>query len=162
MSVEGLPSSRFTAQPQREDQMWDIVRWDPWRDLGQFRREFDRLIDGRGGAASAPWSPASDVYETEDAIVITAELPGVKDADVDISGQDGMLTIRGERRLENEVSQDRFRRLERSYRSFQRSFRVPPGVREEDIKASVAYGVLRITIPKPAEAKARKVPIASG
>jgi HSP20 family protein len=60
------------------------------------------------------------------------------------------------------VSKDRYHRLERSYGSFERAFRVPPGVREEDIKASVAYGVLRVTIPKPAQAKARKVPLTGG
>ena len=77
--------------------MWDIVRWDPVRDLAAMR-EVDRVMGrpfGAGGAASAPWSPASDVYETEDAIVITAELPGVKDEDVEITVRDGVLAIGG-------------------------------------------------------------------
>ena len=77
--------------------MWDIVRWDPVRDMAAVRAEMDRAAARRlqGGVAAAPWSPASDVYETDDAIVITAELPGVKDEDVKISVQDGLLAIRG-------------------------------------------------------------------
>jgi len=146
--------------------MWDIVRWDPFRDMQRMRSELDRAF-GRtsetgGSAVQAPWSPASDVIETDDAIVITAELPGVKDEDVDILIQNGMLTIKGERRLEDEVTKDRYYHLERSYGGFERSFRLPEGVRENDITAGVAYGVLRVTIPKPKVAEAKRVPISSG
>jgi HSP20 family protein len=146
--------------------MWDIVRWDPFRDLERMRSEFDRMFsrpaDGNGGALRAPWSPVSDVIETENAIVITAELPGVKDEDVDIEIQNGMLIIKGERRLEDEVTKDRYYHLERSYGGFERSFRLPEGVEEDDITAGVAYGVLRVTIPKPKLAEAKRVPIATG
>ncbi len=141
--------------------MWDIVRWDPVRDLAAMR-EVDRVMGrpfGAGGAASAPWSPASDVYETEDAIVITAELPGVKDEDVEITVRDGVLAIGGERRLQDEVDTGRYHRLERSYGSFERRFRIPPGVNDEDIKASVAYGVLRVSIPKPTAAEPKRISI---
>jgi HSP20 family protein len=143
--------------------MWDIVRWDPYRDMRAMRADLERLfarVPGNGGGvASAPWAPASDVYETDDAIVITAELPGVKDEDVEISVQDGLLRISGERRLHEEVDEKRFHRLERSYGGFERTFRLPPGVKEGDIKAGVAYGVLRVSVPKPTAAEAKRVPI---
>lgn len=143
--------------------MWDIVRWDPFRDITSMRGELDRLLRRGGeGVAGVPWSPVSDVYETEDAIVITAELPGVKDEDIDISVQDGILTIRGERRLHDEVTEDRYHRLERSYGGFERRFRVPPGVREEDMTAGVAYGVLKVTVPKAQRPEPRRIPLTAG
>lgn len=146
--------------------MMDIVRWDPFRDLQRMRGELDRMFTRgageSGGTFGAPWSPVSDVIETDDAIVITAELPGVKDEDVDIEIQDGMLTVKGERRLADEVTKDRYYHLERSYGSFERSFRLPKGVKEDDIKAGVAYGVLRVTIPKPQVVEAKRIPISAG
>ena len=141
----------------------DLIRWDPFRDLASLRADLDRLI-ARAPAApesSIPrrWSPASDVIETDDAIVITAELPGVKDEDVHITVQDGVLRIAGERKLQEEVKEDRFYRLERSYGSFERTFPLPAGVKEDDIKASIAYGVLKLTIPKPAAPEPKRIAI---
>lgn len=131
--------------------MLDIMRWDPFRELGSLRSEVDRFMSRTSPGVSLPqrWSPTSDVVETDDAIVITAELPGVKDEDVEITVQNGVLRISGERRLEHEVRDDRYCRLERSYGGFERSFTLPPGVSEDDITAGVAYGVLKITVPKP-------------
>ncbi len=138
----------------------DLMRWDPFRDLATLREEMARATPT--GIAGAPWRPVCDVIDAGDGIVITAELPGVKDEDVEISVHDGLLTIRGERRLEDEVREDRVHRLERSYGAFARSFRLPEGVREEDIHASVAYGVLRITIPTAAPRAPRRVPVTAG
>ncbi len=129
----------------------DIMRWDPLRELSAMRAEMERLMARGAEPSTLPrrWSPVSDVIETEDAIVITAELPGVKDEDVHITVQDGVLRISGERRLEEETHDDRFHRIERSYGDFERSFALPRGVAEDDIHAGVAYGVLKVTIPKP-------------
>ncbi len=129
----------------------DIIRWDPLRGVGPLSAELERLMARAAAGSTLPqrWSPASDVIETEDAIVITAELPGVKDEDVKITVQNGILRISGERRLEEEVTEERSYRLERSYGGFERAFALPPGVSEDDISAGVAYGVLKITIPKP-------------
>lgn len=129
----------------------DITRWDPFRELSAMRAEMERLMARGAGAGTLPsrWSPVSDVIETEDAIVITAELPGVKDEDVHITVQDGVLRISGQRRLEEETHDDRFHRIERSYGDFERSFALPRGVSEDAIRASVAYGVLKVTVPKP-------------
>lgn len=143
----------------------DIVRWDPFRELASMRDEMDRALSRlrEGGAGMGPpWAPVSDVLETESAIVITAELPGVTDEDIDISVRDGMLTIAGERRLEEEVTEGDHHHRERSYGGFRRSYRLPDGTKEDDITAATSYGVLKITIPKPAAGTARKIPIGGG
>jgi HSP20 family protein len=142
----------------------DIIRWDPFRELGWIRSDMERLMARAGAGTTLPqrWSPASDVIETDDAIVITAELPGVKDEDVHITVQNGVLRISGERRLEDEVSDEHVYRLERSYGGFERSFALPPGVSEDDISAGVAYGVLKITIPKQAAAEPKVIAVNPG
>jgi len=114
------------------------------------------------GVASVPWSPVSDVIDKPDEIVITAELPGVKDEDVHVHVGGGAVTISGERRLEEEVSDEHFRRIERSYGGFERRFPLPAGVDENAVTAQVAYGVLRIVIPKPAGAGPRRIAVTSG
>jgi HSP20 family protein len=130
----------------------DIIRWDPLREFGSFGAELERLMKRAGAGSTLPqrWSPASDVIETENTFVVTAELPGVKDEDIHITVQNGILRVSGERHLEEEVSEERSYRLERSYGGFERTFALPPGVSEDDISAGVAYGVLKITIPKSA------------
>lgn len=141
----------------------DIIRWDPFGEAGSLRSEIDRLMSQAGqGGLPRRWSPSSDVIELDDAIVITAELPGVKDEDIHITVQNGVLRISGERRLEEEIHQQRFHRLERTYGGFERRFMLPPGVREGDIHAGVAYGVLKITIPKETAPEPRVVEVGSG
>jgi HSP20 family protein len=141
----------------------DLIRWDPFGDLASLRADLNRVLARAPGTAEsslpAKWSPASDVIETDDAIIITAELPGVKDEDVHITVHDRTLRISGERTLQEEIRDDRHYRLERSYGGFERSFALPPGVKEEDITAGTAYGVLKITIPKPAVAEPRRIAI---
>ena len=140
----------------------DIMRWDPLRELAAMRAEMERAMArsaGQGGSLPRRWSPVSDVIETEDAIVVTAELPGVKDEDVHITVQDGVLRISGERRLEEETHEDRVHRIERSYGDFERSFALPRGVAEDDIHAGVAYGVLKVTIPKPTGAAPKVIAV---
>ena len=145
--------------------MWDIVRWDPVRDMAAVRAEMDRAMArrlGEGGVAAAPWSPASDVYETDDAIVITAELPGVKDEDVKI-----LRPGRPARHPRGAPAPGRGRHRPLSpARALLRRLRAalprPPGVNDDDIEASVAYGVLRVSIPKPKAAEPKRIPISSG
>jgi HSP20 family protein len=141
----------------------DIIRWDPLGDVGSLRAEIDRLV-GQAATGALPhrWAPSSDIIEGEDGIVITAELPGVKDEDIHITVQNGVLRISGERRLEEEINQQRFHRLERTYGGFERRFTLPQGIREEDIHAGVAYGVLKITIPKASAPEPRVVAVGSG
>ncbi len=144
----------------------DIVRWDPMREMSALRAEIDRAfgrVAGEGTAAGGPWAPVSDVVETDDAILITAELPGVKDEDIEISVHRGVLEIGGERRREEEVRKDGYVHRERSYGGFLRTFRLPEGTREEDIHAATSYGVLKITVPKaPEAAAALKIAVGGG
>jgi HSP20 family protein len=144
----------------------NLIRWDPLRDFQAMRADVDRLM-ARLPAAGAPslptrWAPASDVVETDDAIVITAELPGVKDEDVHVTVENGVLRIAGERRLQQEIDEDRYHRIERSYGGFERSFPLPAGVSEDDITAGIAYGVLKLTIPKPAAPEPKRIAINPG
>jgi HSP20 family protein len=142
----------------------DLIRWDPVRELVAMRGDMDRLFSRvASGQSTLPrhWSPTADVIEQDDQILITAELPGVKDEDIEITVQDGMLRIAGERLLEDEVSDDGYHRVERSYGRFERTFPLPPGVKEEDISAGVAYGVLKIRIPKPTATEPRRIAVGS-
>jgi HSP20 family protein len=147
--------------------MRSMIGWDPFADVWAMRREMERALERSlpAGESRIPrtWSPVSDVIETDDEIMITAELPGVKDSDVEISVHDGVLTISGERRLEDETSTDRVHRIERSYGAFTRRFVLPEAVNEDDITAGVAYGVLKIRIPKAATAgEPRRIRIEPG
>jgi len=147
--------------------MRDLTVWDPFRETGVLRREIDRLMNRLDAdeprKLDGPWTPTSDIIETDDAFVVTAELPGVTDSDIEISVNDGYLTIRGAREREHEIKEDRFHRLERSYGDFMRGFRLPKGTKEDEIHASVAYGVLKIVLPKGETATpARRIPVAPG
>lgn len=142
----------------------DLIRWDPLQEFGSLRSDMERLLARAGAGTTLPkrWSPASDVIETDDAVVITAELPGVKDEDIHITVQSGVLRISGERHLEDEVSEEHSYRIERSYGGFERTFALPPGVSEDDISAGVAYGVLKITIPKPVTPEPKVIAVNPG
>jgi HSP20 family protein len=143
--------------------MRDVTYWDPVRDMHQLRSEIEGLIDraasGAKSAVGAPWRPVSDVVETADEIVITAELPGCNDKDIEITARGQILTIRGSRTMAETTEDEHYRRVERSYGDFERSFRLPSGVSQEDIHASVVYGVLQIRIRKPVTSDAHRIPV---
>ena len=103
--------------------------------------------------------PTMDVTETEKEIEITAELPGLEEKDVQINVADGVLTIRGEKKAEKEEKDKDYRLLERTYGSFSRTLELPAGVDPDTIKASIAKGVLTVTVPKPAPAEVKKVEV---
>lgn len=138
--------------------MANELTWpNPMRQIASLFDELER----RGGAtsASAPWAPVSDIIERPDEIVITAELPGVKDEDVHVHVGDGVVTISGERELAEEISEDHYRRIERSYGRFERRYPLPAGINDDLVRAQVAYGVLRIVVPKPAKGGGRRVTV---
>ena len=105
------------------------------------------------------WAPAVDVYETEDELVIKADLPEVAEKDIDVQVENNMLTIRGERKFEQNVKEDNYLRVERSYGSFSRSFTLPNTVNSEAIQANYKDGVLKVVLPKRAESKPKQVKI---
>jgi HSP20 family protein len=111
------------------------------------------------GLLEGEWSPSVDIAEKDNDMVVTAELPGVAQDDVDISIANDILTVKGEKKEEKEVKKDSYHRVERSYGSFQRSIPLPTGVQGDKAKASYKDGVLRITVPKSEEAKPKKIKI---
>jgi HSP20 family protein len=108
------------------------------------------------------WSPSVDIYENKDQIVLEAELPGMKPEDVNISIENNVLTIHGERKFEKKDDKDNFHRVERSYGSIARSFTLPPTVTSEAADAVFENGVLRLTLAKREEAKPRRIEIKAG
>ena len=144
-----------------------IMRWRPMRDLTRIREDMNRLFDeffsgwpewGRG-LLEGEWTPSIDLAEKDDEIVVTAELPGVKQDDVDITITNDILTLKGEKKEEKESKEQNYHRLERCYGSFQRSIRLPTGVQGDEAKASYRDGVLQVTIPKAEEAKPKQIKI---
>ena len=151
-----------------------IVRWEPFRDLVSLQDRMNRLFDesfrtARTGTGNADdwalggsWAPAVDIYEQDGNIVMKAELPGVDPKAVDIRLENNTLTLRGERKLDKEVKEDSYHRVERAYGAFSRSFTLPTVVDQGSIKAEYRDGVLKLTLPKREEAKPRQIQINVG
>jgi HSP20 family protein len=145
-----------------------IIRFEPYREIMSLQDRMNRLFSEsfRGGqtgeddwALGGTWAPAVDIYEQDHNIVIKAELPGVDPKDVDIRMENNVLTIKGERKLDNEVKKENYHRVERAYGVFTRSFTLPSVVDPGSIKAEFKDGVLRITLPKREEAKPKQIQI---
>ena len=144
-----------------------LVRLNPNRHLFRFNRRADRLIDQFLGdffnntqaVTMRDWNPKVDVFEEDDQIVMTAELPGVEKDNIAIDVNDRILTLKGERSSDNEVKKDRYFMRERSYGSFKRSFTLPSETDSEKIKAHFKDGVLKLNIPKPESSKPKKISI---
>src|SRR5262245_3398534 len=148
-----------------------IVRWEPFRDLVSLQERMNRIFDdafrgSRGGqdewALGGSWAPSVDIYEHGGNLVLKAELPGVDAKDVDVRVENNVLTLRGERKLDNEVKQENYHRVERSYGSFSRSFTLPNVVDTDKIKAEFKDGVLQLVLPKKEEAKPKQIAISVG
>jgi HSP20 family protein len=147
-----------------------LVRWEPVRELDTIQGEMNRLFDtffanGRSNGADARsrrWVPAMDLMETDDALVLKADLPGLERDDVSIEVKDNVLTVAGERKAEHSEKADGFYRVERAFGSFARSLTLPDGIDAEQVAASFDRGVLEVRIPKPAERKPHRVEIAAG
>jgi HSP20 family protein len=141
-----------------------VVRFDPFRDITSLRDEMNRLFSrtvGDGVSSGSAWTPAVDIFDTEEAIVLKAELPGLAAGDIDIEIDDNVLTLKGERRFQETVDEGRFYRLERAYGHFQRSVTLPQGVKADEISADFENGVLSVRVPKADEVKPRKIAIAA-
>lgn len=145
--------------------MASLVRFDPYRDLASLREDMNRLftrVSGDTRPGTTAWSPALDVLERDEEIVLRADLAGVSADDIDVQVDEDVLTITGERTFTDEVEDGRYYRLERNYGSFTRSVTLPQGVEAEGISASVDNGVLEVRVPKAAEVQPRKITVASG
>jgi len=143
-----------------------IVRYDPFRDLRTLQEEVNRLFStnltrsfGEEPFGRGTWSPSVDIFENKDQIVLEAELPGMNRDDFDLSIENNVITLRGERQFEKKEDSDNYHRVERSYGAFTRSFTLPQTVSAEGATAEYENGVLRVTLPKREETKARRIEI---
>jgi HSP20 family protein len=148
------------------------TQWYPFEDLRSAQEEraqdqMDRLfaqalgLQGQGASTRA-WAPALDISEGKDAYLVTVELPGVKLDELEITLEDGLLTIQGERHFANDSSEEQFHRVERSSGAFRRSITLPAHVEADAVEASMEDGVLRILVPKAEEAKAKRIQVNPG
>jgi HSP20 family protein len=151
----------------KEDTVMALVKYNPLRELRTMQEQMNKLLnvswnhDVTGeDLKDGIWQPAVDIYETVDSIVIKAELPDVDQKDIDVRIEDNTLTIRGERRHEDEVKKENYHRIERYFGSFQRSFSLPATVDQEKVAAACDKGVLTITLPKREETKPKQINIA--
>ena len=139
-----------------------ITRWEPFS-LSTLQEQVNRLFDGKfvqgDNSTLTAWAPSVDVYETENELVIKADLPAVDEKDLDVRVENNMLSIRGERKFEQTVKEESYLRMERSYGTFSRSFSLPNTVDTQAIKAQYTDGVLTVTLPKRAESKPKQVKI---
>lgn len=144
-----------------------ITRYDPFHDLRMLQDEVNRLFSsnlsrsfGDEGIARGAWAPTVDIYENKDQIVLEAELPGMNREDFELTVENNVLTLRGERRFEKKDESDNYHRVERSYGSFSRSFTLPQTVTPENVTAEYKNGVLRVVLQKREALKARRIEIA--
>ena len=138
-----------------------MTRWEPYRELARLQDEVSRLFDDRvyRTSESVGWTPACDIYEDEESVTLRFELAGVEAKDVDVRFENGVLTVKGERKLDKEENRANYHKIERSYGTFTRSFSLPGTLDPERIKAEAKNGVLAITLPKKAEAKPRAIQV---
>ena len=142
-----------------------LVRYEPWNLMNQVRGEFNRAFrdwaSNETSSATADWVPAADIAEYEDRFELYVDLPGVAASDVEITLEDGVLSLTGERKVEHGTGQVTRHRRERGYGKFYRRFILPDTVNAEAVKATERSGVLAITIPKKAAAQPRRIEIAA-
>jgi HSP20 family protein len=139
----------------------------PFRGATTLQEQINRVfgdVVGRAGEESnlTPWAPSVDIYETENELVVKADLPEVNPQELDIRVENNILTIRGERKFETKVNEDNYLRIERAYGSFSRSFSLANSVKSEAIKADYQNGVLTLSLPKREEAKPKQIKVNVG
>jgi HSP20 family protein len=145
--------------------MATVVRWQPWTELAGLQTDMSRLMNGlleSNGKTNQSWVPALDVWETEAEVVYAFDLPGLVEDEITIEADDGSLTVTGERTRTNETSNDRYYRFERRHGTFTRTVGLPQGISEDAIQATFTNGVLEIHVPKPEQAKPRRIQVGNG
>jgi HSP20 family protein len=149
-----------------EDMIMNIVRYDPFHELRSLQDEMTRLFSGVAASdggneelTTGKWFPKVDIFENKDHLILEAELPGMTQDDFDLSFENNILTLKGERKFEKKTDEGNYHRVERSYGAFARSFTLPQTVTAEGAKADFENGILHVTLPKREEVKARKIEI---
>ena len=140
-----------------------IQRWDPFKELTNLKSQMDKIFENLLGEGeeikTGSWVPPVDIYETENEIVIKAEVPGVSQNDVEIKVEDDTLIIRGEKKFERDMEKETYHRAERVYGKFQRTFILPKSIEKDKIKATLKHGVLTVILPKKEEVKPKEISI---
>jgi HSP20 family protein len=145
-----------------------LTRWDPFRELYALQNRMNRLFEEQYGGGreesltAGAFVPPVDIYEDEHTVQLRLEVPGIDEKDLDIKVENNTLTVCGERKFEKEEKEENFRRIERRYGSFNRSFTLPNTVNTEDIQASYDNGVLNLRLAKRAEAKPKQIKVNVG
>ena len=145
-----------------------LTRWEPFREFSTLQDRMNRLFretQGNGqdeALTSSSFAPAVDVYEDEHNVALKIEVPGIDEKDIDVRIENNTLTVHGERKIEKEEKEENYRRVERQYGSFTRTFNLPPTVDAEKVQADYDKGVLKITLPKKAEAKPKQIKVNVG
>jgi HSP20 family protein len=141
--------------------LWRSQSPNIWDELSTMRGEFDRMLGRRDAGVTTPWCPVVDVHETKDELVFHAELPGMSPDDVEVSVENGVLTVSGEKKQEIEEGEEKadYHLIERRYGRFERRFSLPRSVDAERVNAQFSNGVLTIQLPKAEAAKPRKIEV---
>ena len=146
-----------------------LTRWEPFREFSTLQDRINRVFrdtyrgEGRDEAlTTSSFAPAVDVYEDEHKVTLKIEVPGIDEKDIDVRVENNTLTVHGERKIEKEEKEENYRRVERQYGSFTRNFTLPQTVDTENVSATYDKGVLKITLPKKAEAKPKQIKVNVG
>src|SRR5467141_4355619 len=147
-----------------------LTRWDPFREFTTLQERMNRLVRDRYRAEGGPeesltttnFAPPVDVYEDEHNITLKIEVPGIDEKDIDVRVENNNLTVHGERKLEKEEKEENYRRIERQYGSFTRTFTLPNTVDTESVAANYEKGVLKVQLAKKAEAKPKQIKVNVG
>ena len=161
------------AEKNKEKETKAVAPWRPFMGLTHWERDMDRMMEDFFGRRARPWwpeswsrtdehelrAPAVDVFEEKDDIVVKAELPGIEKDNIEVNLTDHTLTIKGEKKKEEEVKEENYYRSERSYGSFVRTVELPKDVRADKVKAAFKNGILEVRMPKTEDAKAKEIKV---
>jgi HSP20 family protein len=146
-----------------EEKIMNVIKYDPFRELRGLHDEMSRLFNvpttETNEFARGAWAPSVDIFEDKDKLFVEAELPGMNREDFELTVENNVLTLKGERKFEKKTEGDNYHRVERSYGSFTRQFTLPQTVTAEGATADFENGVLHVALPKREETKARKIEI---
>lgn len=132
----------------------------PWPGFRELENTLSRIFQGEGEPETcAPWTPAVDLHETKDAYLLEADLPGLTKEDIQLTIEDDVVTLKGERKFAEKTEHQGYQRIERRYGGFHRSWRIPEGVVSDRVAATFDNGVLKVTLPKPEEAKPKQIEV---
>jgi HSP20 family protein len=144
-----------------------LTRWDPFREFSTLQDRMNRLVhdslgDGQEALATTSFAPAVDVYEDEHSVTLKIEVPGIGEKDIDVRIENNTLTVHGERKYEEQEKEENYRRIERQYGSFTRSFTLPSTIDANSVSANYDQGVLKIKLAKKAESKPKQIKVNVG